>query len=174
VLEYLDNDLQSWLLAQPGHRVTETVAQQLMRQLAQGMFHLRALNVVHRNLSTSNIGCYTCEAIPTLKISGFALVRVCSNSDMLQSFDIQPEPFYMVCVASALVLCALESEGRSVSEKQFTVQHSHTYIYAVCSRLSCTNKKIIRVQLTCGLWESYCMSLCMECSLSLHNILVPG
>jgi serine/threonine-protein kinase ULK2 len=96
-LELCDmGDLNSWLAAQPGHRVTEQVAQQLIRQLAAGLYCLRGLNVVHRDLKPANILlCRSQTDVPTLKIADFGFARETQNSALLESFV--GTPLYMVC-----------------------------------------------------------------------------
>ena len=84
VMEYADaGDLAQLLRNANGRRFKETKILDLFGQIAQGMYHVHSLNILHRDLKTANI-LLTREGV--IKLADFGIARVMSSdTDMAET-----------------------------------------------------------------------------------------
>mgnify|MGYP001974010954 CR=1 FL=1 len=84
VMEYADaGDLAQLLRTANGRRFKETKILDLFGQIAQGMYHVHSLNILHRDLKTANI-LLTREGV--IKLADFGIARVMSSdTDMAET-----------------------------------------------------------------------------------------
>jgi serine/threonine protein kinase len=100
-MEYcnLDN-VELWLKTQPNGRVSESVARQIMRQVAKALYYLHALRIVHRALRATNLLlCSSNTDVPSVKLTGFYLARQVNADELMQTFA--GAPLYMVCASTS-------------------------------------------------------------------------
>ena len=84
VMEYADaGDLAMLLRNANGRRFKEAKILDLFGQIAQGMYHVHSLNILHRDLKTANI-LLTREGV--IKLADFGIARVMSSdTDMAET-----------------------------------------------------------------------------------------